>query len=146
MEVLIVIALIGMVGGMIAIATGDMLDAAKKPAPYEVLRKAVDAAWYAAATGNKPVELAFNADATALVLGSLASTHAPATAMETFPFEDARVRSVRFLNTRLETPLPRVLFSPWGGATPAIIEMDLDGTVFRYALEIFSGALEPLQR
>jgi prepilin-type N-terminal cleavage/methylation domain-containing protein len=152
-ETLIVLALIGLVGGIVAVATEGVIEGARKPSPYEVLRKAVDTAWYAAATGNSQVALVFDADASALVLARLASTQAPEPGMETFPFDDARVRSVRFLRASgaglpggRDAAFPRLLFSPWGGATPAVIEMDLDGAVFRYALEVFSGALESLSQ
>jgi type II secretory pathway pseudopilin PulG len=160
LEIIVVVAIVGITSAIVVVSLDDMLPDAQKDSPYEVLRKAVDTAWYGAATEHTRVTLAYDEDAVALVVRSGESSvpsgeSVPSGGKGVFAFNDSRVSAVRFarvpdaeggtLQTTVTTPFPRLLFSPWGGATPAIIEMDIEGVTFRYRLDPFGGGLEALQ-
>jgi prepilin-type N-terminal cleavage/methylation domain-containing protein len=203
-EVGIVIAIIGILVTVLLSGVEVFMPDRLKDPPKEVLRKAVDAAWYAAATGHGRHVLTYDPDANALVLrsfsnggGSTSNFDLTADGTNTanntaadandpndddldpdladkpparggsggngisgrgphlFRFDDPNVTEVRFLRppdegggtlqTTLETSLEQIVFSPWSGATPAVIEMDISGDTYRYALEVFGGALTPLK-
>ncbi|MDR1498198.1 MAG: type II secretion system GspH family protein [Puniceicoccales bacterium] len=157
-EILLVIALIGISGAIIVANVDGMLASSRKSSPYEVLRKAVDTAWYEAATGHVKTTLSFDPETRTIRVRPLTGTIASANPAQennirTFPFEDTRVTDLRFipppdegggsLQTTLATePLTRLLFSPYGGVTPAIVEMDMEGQTYRYRIDTFGGTIE----
>lgn len=149
-EVLIALALIGTVSIIVVVSVDDLLDSARKSSPFEVLRNAVDKAWYAASTKTGTVFLYYDEGAGRLVLRDTS-----AQPLAEFSFEDERVGPITFQRTpdtgggtlavSSTEPFPYLTFSPWGGATPAIIEMEIAGEVYRYQMEPFSGGLEALR-
>jgi hypothetical protein len=167
---MLVLALIAILSAIIVSAVDGLLAGERKDSPYEVLRKAVDTAWYAAATQHRQMSLDYDAEAGALVLRAGAGSPEPGVAAKAgvgdgeppkrddgarvFAFDDARVAEVRFvrvpdaeggsLQVTRTLPFPRIVFSPWGGSTPAVIEMDINGKTYRYRLDVFGGSLEAL--
>lgn len=172
-EMMLVLALIAIISTIIVSTADGLLAGDRKDSPYEVLRKAVDAAWYAAATRHRQMSLDYDAEARALVLRPGTSTLGPASSQITwdvtadeddgevqasddgtrvFAFNDERVATVRFMSTpnddggSLQTTrvlsFSRIVFSPWGGSTPAVVEMDIKGETYRYRLDVFGGGLE----
>lgn len=190
-EVVVVIAIIGLATAAILAGVSSMLPD-EKDSPREVLRKALDAAWYGSATSHKRYALNYDEEANTLVVRPLSDTPAvssgsqgsdtggreadnngtdadpgvasgadtadvPAAGegVQHFPFNDDRVTSVTFvrihdvgngtLQATTNLTFPRLYFSPWGGCSPAIIEMEIGNEVYRYRLEVFSGALEDIK-
>jgi prepilin-type N-terminal cleavage/methylation domain-containing protein len=194
-EIVIVIAIIGLATAALLSGLSMIMPGDQKDSPREVLRKAVDAAWYASATGHGRFSLNYDEEANALVVRPFASGVATADdaeeefvgsdsgdsgntddsddaepalsenadsgnspgneSVQTFPFNDDRVTAVHFtrapdtgngsLQATTDISYPRLQFSPWGGATPAVIELEIAGEVYRYRLEVFGGALEDLK-
>ncbi|MDR1817228.1 MAG: type II secretion system GspH family protein [Puniceicoccales bacterium] len=200
-EMVIVIALIGIVIAVLLTGIDSLLPSSRKDSPHDVLRKAVDFAWYSAASGHGRHFLVFDPEKFELrvlpavvkkdAAGDEADTvpegfarcpycgklHATGDGSETadgsagdgasdsagtaaplcenvFPFrrDDVEVIFQRApadaggsLQTSLDTPFSRLEFSPWGGATPAIIELTAGGNTVRYRLDIFGGGLEALE-
>ncbi|MDR2863208.1 MAG: type II secretion system GspH family protein [Puniceicoccales bacterium] len=175
LELIIVIAIVGFASAIIVFSLDDVMASVRKPAPLEVLRKAVDAAWYGAASGHKRMALSYDVEKRALMVRTLETVSAvtpettsaedspevpqkePEVAAEVavFAFEDERVLDVRFtrvpddgggaLQVTETAPFPRLVFSPWGGVVPTIVEVDIDGAIYRYQLDMFGGGLEAVK-
>lgn len=146
-EVLIVIALIAMVGTVLVVSLDNLLEGRKIHSPYEVLRTAVDKAWFASTEGRGQMFLYYEEEKRCFVVrNENGETEA------IFPFEDELVSEVTFERTpdtgegtlRVTTtePFSFVVFSPRGGVTPATVALELGNATYRYRLEPFSGALE----
>jgi len=178
-EVVVVIAIIVVVSAVLAGGIDVLLPSNQRDSPYEVLRKAVDTAWYGAATEHRRLTLRFDAEAGALILspagngsekrtggttgdsadatGADAPNTATAGAAPTgavFAFGKDDEASVRFLRApddggtlqrTVDTPFARLEFSPWGGSTPAIIELTVGSETFLYRLDPFGGGLEKVK-
>ncbi|MDR2982643.1 MAG: prepilin-type N-terminal cleavage/methylation domain-containing protein [Puniceicoccales bacterium] len=150
MELLIALALIGIVSSIVVVSVDDLLNSAQKPSPLDTLRKAVDTTWYGSATGHGQMTLEYDEESGALIM-----RNAIGEAKEVFTFEDADVGPIRFLRApdmsggtlqmNSSEPFPFLIFSPWGGVTTAIIEMEIGKERYRYQLETFSGALEAVK-
>lgn len=182
-EMILVIAIIGIISATLLANLGTMLPDMQKDSPREVLRKAVDMAWYGSATEHSRFSLEYDELSNALIVRSVAGVASSETGKgeeedvlgdadvpaadgelaepssggdeKIFRFDNPNVTGVRFvrapddgqgtLQSRSSVSYPRLFFSPWGGCTPAVIEMDIEGETYRYRLEVFSGALEDLK-
>ncbi len=149
-ELLIVLSLVAIVGGIVVVGIGEMLDSAGKKSPYETLREALDTAWYESANGHGDCFLYYAGGETGLILRNAAGEE-----IKSFPFGDSPVKDVRFtrpqdtgggsLRAEKSGEFPCVAFSAAGGVTPARVEMEIGGAVYRYQIEPFSGAAEAVK-
>ncbi|MDR2845263.1 MAG: type II secretion system GspH family protein [Puniceicoccales bacterium] len=71
-EMILVIALIGVISAVLLAGLGTLFPDMQKDSPREVLRKAVDAAWYNAAMGHGRFSLDYDEEANALVVRPVA--------------------------------------------------------------------------
>ena len=146
-EVLIAIALIAMVGTVLVVSLNDLLEGRKTRSSYEVLREAVDRAWFASTEGRGQMFLYYEEEERCFVVKN--ENGEPEAV---FSFEDELVRKVTFERTPdtgggtlrvTETePFSFVVFSPRGGVTPATVALEMANEIYRYRLEPFSAALE----
>lgn len=136
MEVLAVIALLGLVTAVVVTDFGALLDNAAQPTPYETLRACLDTGRRNAGTGAT-VRLTFDRDAGALRLSSPAGVQAVAlpagvTVDFALPADEAE---------GAERPLEAMTFYGAGCATPALVTLTVAGEKSRYRVEPFSAAL-----
>ena len=118
MEVLVVLALMGLVAGIALIDFDSMLEGASKRSPLETLTAAVDAGRARALNaGGAPEIFAFEK---------------PAQVTFALPADEAE---------GAERALDAITFHPAGVAMPAVIDLSVGGERSRYRLEPFSAAL-----
>ena len=149
-EVLIAIALIALAGALVVTSIDDLLVSQRTRSPYEVLRAAVDKAWFSATEGRGCFFLYYDKEQRCLLVKD--ENGMPE---EVFPFEDELVQEVVFertpdtgggaLKMSERTPFPFLVFSPHGGVTPATVLLKMSNESYRYRIEPFSAALEAEQ-
>ena len=138
MEVLVVIALLGLVVAVVTTDFGALLDNARAPSAYETLRTAVDSARRDTLNAGGVTRLVFDREVSVLrvlVPGAPASEYplaAGVTVAFSFPSEETGVEAL---------PLDALLFHPSGCSTPARVELTVAGKTSRFRLEPFSGEL-----
>lgn len=133
MEVLVVLALIGLLGGIVVVDFADQADRWSMPNDHESLHSAVMAARAAAPAGR--VSVHYVESRGALVVRAEKE-------LGSFPVKGR----VRFALPEDEPggtsrDLDRLVFSPQGDAVPALIIIEGAERSFSYRLEPFSGAL-----
>lgn len=136
MEVLIVVALLGLVASVAMMDFGTLIDGARTPSAYETLSTALVRGRTRALDGGAPVKLVYDRNAAAL---RLVSSGAP----EDFPI--ANLTGVTFQlpaedSTDSERPLDAVVFHPSGYTTPALVDLSVRGEHAFYRIEPFSAA------
>ena len=137
MEVLVVLALMGLVAGIALIDFDSMLEGASKHSPLETLTAAVDAGRARALNAGAPVRLTYDAESGVLRLNAggapeIFAFEKPAQVTFALPPDEAE---------GAERALDAITFHPAGVAMPAVIDLSVGGERSRYRLEPFSAAL-----
>lgn len=138
MEVLVVIALLGLVTAVVVADFGAPGSAGKESA-YEVVSRALDSGRGLATDAGGPVTLTYDAESRRLRLLSgagLTDYVLPAGSSVRFTLPAA-------YGEGRDRPLAGVVFHPSGCATPARITLTVAGAETHYRLEAFSVALMP---
>lgn len=139
MEVLVVIALLGLVTAVVATDFGASIDGARTPSPYETLVRALNEGRDGVLESGVPAVLTFDAEAGALrvVVDGVATTHAlPPGCVVRFALPADMAEGE-------ERALDAVTFHPAGCVTPAVVALTVGGRESRYRLETFSATLVP---
>lgn len=138
MEVLIVIALLGVVTAVVTVDFDSLLGNAATPSAYDRLSESVEAGRTGALGAGQSLRLVWVPDARALrLIGSGEPRDFPLPGAEsvTFAFPDDGAGG--------ERPLEELTFHPSGVCMPAYIDLVVSGSRTRYRLEMFSAALSP---
>lgn len=140
LEVLVVIALFGVITALAAVDLTGLFESASKPSAHGALLSATDAARRLTGAHGRPSRIAYDAEHMRF---SVNCGDAPP---EYFPTPPGT--TVRFVLPQEESPngarpFPELIFHPAGCAMPALAELTVRGESSRYRLEPFSLAWAP---
>ncbi|MGC9449886.1 MAG: prepilin-type N-terminal cleavage/methylation domain-containing protein [Oceanipulchritudo sp.] len=147
-ELIIVIALIALIGGLVAVNAQAILRGLGEEPVDRILRKAVREARYQAASLKSPVQLAYDRESASLVLFS--DTGQTLESFRTVP-EDSEdppdiefeqilpVRGLDSFDRHETTPIDAVVFRPDRSSTPFQVLIDSGNTFYTQRYDPFSA-------